>query len=146
MCDCLESYRQIRFSILGVFTFPFFVLHLHFNSLCHMGRCSNLLNTWKVCCRLVLGIWKPLAKHHFPCNRSHHSRESLPAGLPLLESDVLCNLLSKHPRGQQPCPAGAAAPVPDSGRGLVQDFSLNPEEVWSFWILWLGSFRSQRSL
>lgn len=41
-----------------------------------MGRCSNLLNTWKVCCRLVLGIWKPLAKHHFPCSRSHHLGKS----------------------------------------------------------------------
>ena len=35
--------------------FPFIsFLHLPFNRLYHTGKCFNLLNTWKVCFRLVM--------------------------------------------------------------------------------------------
>lgn len=60
-----------------------------------MGKCLNLLHTWKVYFRLV---WKSLARLYSVCNHFHHVGKILPADLPVLENGARGSLLGKHPQ------------------------------------------------
>lgn len=74
-CGCVESYlsqNQVLRSGNSLLSFLslFFFSHLHFNRLYHVSKCFNLPNTWKVYFRLVLGVWKSLARHYSACSQS----------------------------------------------------------------------------
>lgn len=111
LCKKLSQNQVLRSgnSLLSFLSF-FFLLHLHFNRLYHVGKCFNLLNTWKVYFRLVLGVWKSLARHYSACSQSHHGGKILPAGLPLLESGEQCSLWENILR-KVALPWGGAAPL-----------------------------------
>lgn len=82
----MESYHEIKFSVLEIFPFHFFFffLHLHFNRLYHTGKCFNLLNTWKVYFRLVmcLRVFIQTFSKHSPAPQE---RKILPPGQLLVE-------------------------------------------------------------
>lgn len=124
-CGCVESYRTIKFSGLEIlllsFLSFFFPLHLHFNRLYHVGKCFNLLNTWKVYFRLALGVWKSLARRYSACSQCHPGGKILPAGLPLLQSGAPCSLWENILRTGSPARGGGRQPLLLT-LGLVDSF------------------------
>lgn len=130
MCGYVESYCQIRFSILGSLQLHFFLFfffkHLHLNRWYHVSKCFSLLNTWKVYFRLLLGVWKPLARHYFACNHSHHFGKILPAAL--LAGRWWCTVELAVKTSLETSGPALVGLLPSPWlweRGLVEDFSLD---------------------